>query len=110
MHAKTKRPAPMKSAEWKQCVVGFLDAVERELHSDAPNEDREALQTMRSLLKRKRNSEARKPFERKIDKLIQNSPYLFAAAHRHIGKVLPPAVEQAASTLKRAKDLLKSCA
>jgi hypothetical protein len=29
-----------------------------------------------------------------------------AASHRYIGKVLPPLVEQSASLLKRARDLL----
>ena len=96
----------MTNAEWKQCIVGLLDGVERELHADAPTEDKEALQAIRSRLEKKRTTEARKPFEKKIDSLIENRPYLFAAAHRHIGKVLPPAVEQAASLMKRARDLL----
>jgi hypothetical protein len=100
----------MTNREWKHFISDLLDAVERELHPDTPTEDREALRAMRSILDRKRITEARKPYERKIDRLIESRPYLFAAAHRHIGKVLPPAVEQAASTLKRARDLLKSCA
>ena len=97
---------PMTNEAWKQCIVGLLDGVERELHADAPAEDKDALKAMRSGLEKKRITEARKPFERKIDRLIESRPYLFAAAHRHIGKVLPPMVEQAASTMKRAKDLL----
>jgi hypothetical protein len=96
----------MTNAEWKQCIVGLLDGVERELHADAPTEDKVALQAMRSRLEKKRIAEARKPYERKIDSLIESRPYLFAAAHRHIGKVLPPAVEQAASMMKRARHLL----
>ena len=87
-------------------MVGLLDGVERELHANRLTEDKDALQAMRSLLEKKRITESRKPFERKIDRLIESRPYLFAAAHRHIGKVLPPLVEQAASTLKRARDLL----
>jgi len=87
-------------------MSGLLDAVERELHPDAPTEDREALRALRSRLERKRVTEARKPYERKIDRLVESRPYLFAAAHRHIGKILPPAVERAASTLKRARALL----
>lgn len=96
----------MTNAEWKQCIVGLLEGVERELHADAPTEDKDALQAMRSRLEKKRIAEARKPFERKIDRLIESRPYLLAAAHRHIGKVLPPVVEQAASMMKRARDLL----
>jgi hypothetical protein len=96
----------MTNAAWKKFMVSLLDAVERELHADAPAEDKDALQAMRSCLEKKRITEARKPFERKIDRLIESRPYLFAAAHRHIGKILPPAVELAASTMKRARELL----
>ena len=103
---KKTHHSPMTNAAWKQCIVGFLDGVRRELHTDTPTEDKDALQAMRSRLEKKRITEARKPFERKIDRLIESRPYLFAAAHRHIGKVLPPLVEQAASTMKRARDLL----
>jgi hypothetical protein len=85
----------------------LLDAVERELHPDAPTEDREALLALRSSLEQKRVTEARKPFERKIDRLVETRPYLWAAAHRHIGKVAPPLMERAAATLKRARDLLE---
>ena len=87
-------------------MSGLLDAIERELHPDAPTEDREALRAFRRRFERKRVTEARKPYERKIDRLVESRPYLFAAAHRHIGKILPPAVEQAASAMKRARDLL----
>lgn len=100
------RCLPMTNAAWKQCIVGLLDGVERELHANAPNEDRDALQAKRSHVERKRITEARKPFERKIERLIASRPYLFAAAHRHIGKVLPPIVEQAACAVKRARDLV----
>ena len=100
----------MTNAEWKRCITGFLDGIEHELHPDSPTEDREALQALRSSLERKRITEARKPYERKIDKLIEGRPYLFAAAHRHIGKSLPPLVERSVSSLKKARDLLKSCA
>jgi prephenate dehydrogenase len=96
----------MTFREWKHFTSELLDSVERELHPDAPAEDRDALQTLRSSLERRRVTQARKPFERKIDRLIESRPYLFAAAHRHIGKILPQAVEQAASTMKRARDLL----
>ena len=105
MPKKTKH-LPMTNAAWKQCVFGLLDGVERELHADAPTEDKNALQAIRSSLEKKRMTEARKPFERKIDRLIESRPYLFAAAHRHIGKVLPPAVERAASSMSRARNLL----
>jgi hypothetical protein len=98
--------SPMTNAAWKQCIVGLLDGVERELHADASAEDKDALKAMGSLLERKRITEARKPFERKIDRFIESRPYLFAASHRHVGKVLPSIVEHAASTMKRAKDLL----
>jgi hypothetical protein len=80
------------------------------LHSDAPAEDKDALKSVRSLLEKKRITEARKPFERKIDRLLESRPYLFAAAHRHIGRVLPQAVELTASTMKRARDLLDNAA
>ena len=96
----------MTNREWKHFTNGLLDGLERELHPDAPTEDREALRALRSSLERKRVTEARKPYERKIDRLVGSRPYVFAAAHRHIGKVLPPVVEQAASTMKRARGLL----
>jgi prephenate dehydrogenase len=96
----------MTNREWKHFASGLLDALEWELHPDAPTEDREALRALRSSLERKRITETRKPYERKIDRLVESRPYLFAATHRHIGKILPPAVEQAASTLKKARDLL----
>src|ERR1035437_9501985 len=96
----------MTNREWKHFMSGLLDSVERELHPDAPTEGREALRAFRGQLERKRVTEARKPYERKIDRLVESRPYLFAAAHRHIGKILPLAVEQAASTMKRARDLL----
>ena len=96
----------MTNREWKDFTSGLFDALERELHPDAPAADREALQALRSSVDRKRVTEARKPYERKIDRLVNSRPYLFAAAHRHIGKILPQAVEQAASTMKRARDLL----
>jgi len=101
-----RRTHTMTNREWIHFMSGLLDSVERELHPDAPTEDREALQAFRGRLERKRVTEARKPYERKIDSLVESRPYLFAAAHRHIGKILPPAVERAASTLKRARDLL----
>jgi hypothetical protein len=84
----------------------LLDAVERQLSPDAPAEDREALQALRSGLQRRQVTQPRKPFERKVDRVIEARPYLFAAAHRHIGKILPQAVEEAAASLKRARDLL----
>ena len=87
-------------------MSGLLDALERELHPDAPAEDREALQALRSSLARKRVTEPRKPYERKIDRLVESRPYFLAASHRHVGKVLPPLVEQSASLLKKARDLL----
>jgi len=96
----------MTNREWKHFMSGLLDSVERELHPDAPTEDREALRAFRGRLERKRVTEPRKPYERKIDKLVESRPYLFAAAHRHIGKILPQTVERAASTMKRARDLL----
>jgi len=96
----------MTNREWKHFMSGMLDAVERELHPDAPAHDRKALQALRSSLERKRVTEARKPYEQKFDRLVDSRPYLFTAAHRHIGKIMPPAVEQAASALKKARDLL----
>ena len=96
----------MTNREWTDFMSGLLDAIERELHPDAPTEDREALRAFRSRFERKRVTEARKPYERKIDRLVESRPFLFAAAHRHIGKILPPAVEQAASAMKRARALL----
>jgi hypothetical protein len=96
----------MTNREWKDFTSGLIDALERELHPDAPAKDREALQALRSSLARKRVTEARKPYERKIDRVVKSRPYLFAAMHRHIGKILPQAVEQAASAMKRARDLL----
>ena len=96
----------MTNREWKDFMSGAGDSLERELHPDAPTEDREVLRAFRGQLERKRVTEARKPFERKIDKLVKTRPYLWAAAHRHIGKVAPPLVERAAATLKRARDLL----
>src|ERR1017187_583949 len=96
----------MTNREWKHFMSGLLDSVERELHPDAPTEDREALRAFRGRLERKRVTEARKPYERKIDRLVESRPYLFAAAHRHIGKILPPAVEQAASDMNGARTLL----
>jgi hypothetical protein len=106
--AKEKNHSPMTNTEWKQCIIGFLDAVERELHPDAPIADREELRTLRSSIERKRVTEARKPYERKVDRLFDDAgrPYLWAAAHRHIGKAAPAAVEQAAALLNRARDLL----
>jgi len=103
---KKNHHAPMTNAAWKQCIIGFLDGVERDLHADAPAEDKVALQALRSRLEKKRITEARKPYERKIDALIDSRPYLFAAAHRHLGKVVPVAVERAAASLKKARDLL----
>jgi hypothetical protein len=96
----------MTNREWKLFMNGLLDSVERELHPDTPTEDREALRAFRGRLERKRITEARKPYERKIDRLVESRPYLLAASHRYIGKVLPPLVEQSASLLKRARDLL----
>jgi hypothetical protein len=101
-----KAEGTMTNREWKNFTNGLLDSIERELHPDAPTEDREALRALRSSLERKRVTEARKPYERKIDRLVDSRPYLFAAAHRHIGKILPQTVERAASTLKKARDLL----
>ena len=104
--AKKKNPFPMTHPEWKQLTIGLLDGIERELHADTPAEDRSALRSLRSSFERKRVTEARKPYERKAERLVDSRPYLFAAMHRHIGKILPAAVEQAASTMKRARDLL----
>ena len=53
-------------------MSGLLDSVERELHPDAPTADREALRAFRSRLDRKRVTEARKPYERKIDRLVES--------------------------------------
>src|SRR5437868_14219170 len=97
----------MTFREWKHFIGEVLDSIERELHPDAPAEDRDALRVLRSSLEHRRVTQARKPFERKIDRLIGGRPYLFAAAHRHIGKILPPALELAAATIKRAKAILE---
>ena len=96
----------MTNREWKQFIGGLLDSIELELHPAAPTEDRVALRAMRSRLEKKPVTEARKPYERKIDRLIKRRPYLFAAAHRHIGKALPSAVEKAITSLKKARDFL----
>jgi len=104
--AKKTNDLAMTHPEWKRCMIDLLDGIERELDTDTPAEDRSELRSLRSSFERKRVTEARKPYERKAERLVDSRPYLFAAMHRHIGKILPAAVEQAASTMKRARDLL----
>jgi hypothetical protein len=97
----------MTFREWKHFIGETLDSVARELHSDTPAEDRIALQALRSSLDRVRITQARKLFELEVDRLIETRPHLHAAAHRYIGKILPPALEEAASALDRALALLE---
>jgi hypothetical protein len=97
----------MTNAEWKQCLCGFLDDVERELRSDTPIEDRNALGAMRRRIRAKRITRPRKPYENEVDALVESRAHLREAAHRHMGKVVPAAIERATSALLRAVDILK---
>ena len=91
----------MTNQEWKQFIGDILDSVERELLPSTPVEDQTALQAFRARVRLKRVTEARKPFERELDGLIDGRSSLQAAAQRYLDKAVPRVLEDTVATLKK---------
>ena len=72
--------------EWKNFAIGLIDGLERQLRSSAPKTARLQLAELRGCAIKASNAKARNSLKRKIDKLVESTPYFRGASRRVIGE------------------------
>lgn len=98
--------AIIKTSDWKRCLEDLLDGVAREIRTTARTETKIALRRFRARLDKITVAREREQFERELGNFLQSEPCLRDAGTRYIRKKLPPIVEAAVATLKRAQRVL----
>ena len=96
----------MTMSEWKDCVNGLLDGVERELLSPELDKTRDTLQEFKKRLKKIRVKRERLRFDHELEFFLESREYLVQATERYLSKIAVPAIEQAVAAMRRAHQVL----
>jgi ElaB/YqjD/DUF883 family membrane-anchored ribosome-binding protein len=93
-------------SEWKDCMNGLLDGVERELLSSELDKTRDTFQEFKKRLKKIRVNRDRLRFDCELEFFLESSDYLVQATERYLSKIAVPAIEEAVAVMRRAYQVL----
>lgn len=93
-------------SEWKDCVNGLLDGVERELLSPELDKTRDTLQEFKKRLKKIRVNRERLRFDHELEFFLESRDDLVQATERYLSKIAVPAIEGAVAAMRRAYHVL----
>ena len=93
-------------SEWKDCMNGLLDGVERELLSSELDKTRDTFQEFKKQLKKIRVNRDRLRFDLELEFFLESSDYLVQATERYLSKIAVPAIEEAVAVMRRAYQVL----
>lgn len=95
------------SAEWKEGMEAFLSGIESELRPSPPGKVRATLQAFRKRIERDSVGRRRNRFERELESVLQEDPFLRRATERYLSKRVQSALASALEVRGRAERVLK---
>jgi len=97
----------MNAKEWKRFAIRTVNGLERHLCISAPKKAHTQLRQMRLAVEAARTSKLRTRWERKLDALVESTPWFRGASRRYLTPLVTKTVAEAVSTLKELDAVLR---